>query len=55
MRFPVFEQLHVENYRLYPGEKNNPGLRLNLTAGPWIVLGVNGIGKSTLYFSSSMS
>jgi predicted nucleic acid-binding Zn-ribbon protein len=48
MKFPVFEQLHVENYRLYPGETNNSGLHLNLTAGPWIVLGVNGIGKSTL-------
>src|SRR5947207_2500900 len=48
MMFPVFEELDVENYRLYPGDAANPGLHLHLTPGPWIVLGVNGIGKSTL-------
>ena len=48
MIFPVFEQLDVENYRLYPGDVGNPGLHLKLKPGPWIVLGVNGIGKSTL-------
>lgn len=45
--FPIIESLSVSNYRLYPG-KRGEGLRANFGAGPWIVLGVNGLGKSTL-------
>jgi hypothetical protein len=46
--FPVFQQLDIDEYRLYPGLPNSPGVHLNFTPGPWIVLGVNGLGKSTL-------
>ena len=46
--FPVFQRLDVDEYRLYPGLPNSPGLHLDFTPGPWIVLGVNGLGKSTL-------
>lgn len=45
--FPVIESLHVENYRLYPGN-DGQGLRAHFGPGPWVVLGVNGLGKSTL-------
>lgn len=38
----------MDGYRLYPGLPNSPGLHLDFTPGPWIVLGVNGLGKSTL-------
>ncbi len=48
INFPVFQQLDIDEYRLYPGLPNSPGLHLNFTPGPWIVLGVNGLGKSTL-------
>lgn len=48
VNFPVFERLDVDGYRLYPGLPNSPGLHLDLAPGPWIVLGVNGLGKSTL-------
>jgi hypothetical protein len=45
--FPFLESLHVDNYRLYPGE-NGQGLQASFGPGPWIILGVNGLGKSTL-------
>lgn len=49
MNFPVFETLKVSDYLLYPGDPpNSPGLNINLTPGPWLVIGVNGLGKSTL-------
>ena len=48
IHFPVFQRLDVDGYRLYPGLPNTPGLHLDFTPGPWIVLGVNGLGKSTL-------
>lgn len=48
IHFPVFQRLDVDGYRLYPGLPNSPGLHLDFTPGPWIVLGVNGLGKSTL-------
>lgn len=46
--FPVFQRLDIDEYRLYPGLSNSPGLHLKFTPGPWVVLGVNGLGKSTL-------
>ena len=46
--FPQIERLVVHNYGLYPGASAGEGLDLNLSSGPWIVLGVNGLGKSTL-------
>jgi len=48
INFPVFSSLKVDNYRLYPGSRDAGQIHLNLTPGPWIVLGVNGLGKSTL-------
>lgn len=48
MNFPVFEKLKVEGYHLYPGTKAKPGLDIDLSPGPWLVIGVNGLGKSTL-------
>ncbi|MCW2249304.1 seryl-tRNA synthetase [Azospirillum fermentarium] len=48
IRFPVFQRLDIDEYQLYPGVPDSPGLHLDFTPGPWIVLGVNGLGKSTL-------
>jgi len=45
--FPFIESLRVADYRLYPG-KNGQGLQASFGPGPWIILGVNGLGKSTL-------
>jgi hypothetical protein len=48
VRFPVLEQLEVKGYQLYPGSPPGAGLDLALAKGPWLLLGVNGLGKSTL-------
>jgi hypothetical protein len=39
--------LSVQGYGLYPG-RNSDGVNLEMGSGPWLVLGVNGLGKSTL-------
>ena len=46
--FPLLESLRIEKYGLYPGAGQNGVLEISLSAGPWIILGVNGLGKSTL-------
>jgi len=46
--FPNFDKLDVDGYRLYPGVPSFPGLHLDFSPGPWIILGANGLGKSTL-------
>lgn len=46
--FPLIERVTVHRYALYPGRENSGQLDLNLGQGPWLVLGVNGLGKSTL-------
>jgi len=46
--FPHIERVTVRNYQLYPGVENSKVLDLRLSDGPWLVLGVNGLGKSTL-------
>ncbi len=46
-RFPIIERLKVNGYRLYPGD-DGAGLDVAFGSGPWIVLGVNGLGKTTL-------
>ena len=38
----------MQQYGLYPGLDGNGVLELNLGSGPWLILGVNGLGKSTL-------
>ncbi|WP_372072874.1 hypothetical protein P7L75_11600 [Tistrella mobilis] len=46
--FPLIERVSVHHYTLYPGRDGSGRLDLHLGAGPWLVLGVNGLGKSTL-------
>lgn len=46
INFPVYKKIKVERYSLYPGD--GEGIDIDLTSGPWVVLGVNGLGKSTL-------
>jgi hypothetical protein len=60
VQFPTFESLAIKGYLLYPGhevdseEALQPGsserdcFELDFSPGPWVVLGVNGLGKSTL-------
>jgi hypothetical protein len=46
--FPIFERLTVEDYDLYPGTDARPGLDITFQPGLTMVLGANGLGKTTL-------
>ncbi|MDX8143947.1 AAA family ATPase [Lentzea sp. BCCO 10_0061] len=48
IRFPIFERLSVDRYGLYPGTDQRPGLTAEFEPGLTLVLGANGLGKSTL-------
>lgn len=45
---PIFERLVVKDYGLYPGTDDQPGLQIDFSPGLTLVLGANGLGKSTL-------
>jgi hypothetical protein len=46
--FPIFERLDVEAYGLFPGTKKKPGLHVEFQPGTTLILGANGLGKTTL-------
>jgi hypothetical protein len=48
IRFPLLESLSVSRYGLYPGVPDRPGLDVDFRPGLTLVLGANGLGKSTL-------
>jgi len=49
INFPVFDRLDISDYGLYPGVKNSePGLHVQFHPGLTLVLGANGLGKTTL-------
>jgi hypothetical protein len=45
---PIFEQFFVRDYGLYPGTASKPGLAVSFKPGLTLVLGANGLGKTTL-------
>ncbi len=48
VNLPIFESILVENYGLYPGLNGSGGLRFNFASDENLILGVNGLGKSSL-------
>jgi len=46
--FPVCEQVRIDGYGLYPGRNKDHKLRLELNPGLTLILGANGLGKTTL-------
>ncbi|MBO2449039.1 AAA family ATPase [Actinomadura barringtoniae] len=48
IRFPILESLSIDGYGLYPGTPRKPGLETRFLPGLTLVLGANGLGKSTL-------
>lgn len=48
VHFPIFEQLDITDYGLYPGRPDGPGLHLTFLPGLTLVVGTNGLGKTTL-------
>ena len=47
LTFPLIESLNIEGYGLFPGPNGSGRFNVRFGTGPWIVLGVNGIGKTT--------
>lgn len=48
MNLPVLESLQIRNYGLYPGKNRDGVFDIDLAPGLTVVLGANGLGKSTL-------
>jgi hypothetical protein len=49
VNFPIFERLDIWNYGLFPGDKmGEPGLHIQFPEGLTLVIGTNGLGKTTL-------
>jgi len=48
INFPVLNHVSVDDYALYPGSEAQPGLSADLTSNLSVVVGANGLGKSTL-------
>ncbi|ANB01985.1 hypothetical protein [Ectothiorhodospira sp. BSL-9] len=49
INFPIFENLDVSGYGLYPGRPDGEdGLRVDFAPGLTLILGTNGLGKTTL-------
>ena len=46
--FPQLGHLRVERYGLYPGTAQRPGLSIDFQPGLTLILGANGLGKTTL-------
>ena len=47
--FPVFSLFEVHNFGLFPGPKGGPeGIRIDFFPGVTLVVGANGLGKTTL-------
>ncbi|HEV7417195.1 MAG TPA: hypothetical protein VGN98_13645, partial [Tianweitania sediminis] len=48
VHFPIFEKLSIRDYDLYPGKDGSGGLDFEFKGDENLVIGVNGLGKSTL-------
>lgn len=48
INLPVFERIKVLNYSLYVGTPDSPGLDHTFRSGVNVIVGINGLGKTTL-------
>lgn len=48
INFPVLDRVSVQNFALYVGKPDSPGLDHSFQPGVNIVVGINGLGKTTL-------
>jgi len=47
IHLPVFRRISIDDYQLYPGTDARPGVDLEIGSGLTLVLGANGLGKTT--------
>jgi|GEM_PF-1059203 len=47
INFPIIEEINIEGYQIYPGNPDGSGLQYSFKSGVNIVVGVNGLGKTT--------
>ena len=48
VKLPVLRHISVKNYPMYPGQKGKDGFAVDLLDGMSVIVGINGIGKTTL-------
>lgn len=48
INLPVLQKLDISGYGLYPGSDAAPGLHIQFRPGTTLIVGANGLGKSTL-------
>ena len=49
VNFPIFHQVQIDNYGLFPGtDESAPGPRIDFRPGLTLIVGANGLGKTTL-------
>jgi len=48
INFPIFDRISVQNYALYVGKPDAPGLNHYFRPGVNVIVGINGLGKTTL-------
>ena len=48
INLPLYQDIKIDQYQMFPGFEESPGLSHTLTPGLHLVAGVNGLGKSTL-------
>jgi hypothetical protein len=48
IKLPIIHELSVDGYALYPGTTARPGLNIDFRPGLTLILGANGLGKTTL-------
>ena len=48
VQFPVFTELRVEDYELFPGSPPGSGIAWPFQQGVTVIAGINGLGKTTL-------
>jgi DNA-directed RNA polymerase subunit RPC12/RpoP len=46
--FPVLDRLCVDDFGMFPGKRGSPGLDIDFSGGTTLILGANGLGKTTL-------
>ncbi|WP_025041869.1 AAA family ATPase [Nitrosospira briensis] len=48
INFPIFDRISVQDYALYVGKPEAPGLHHDFRPGVNVIVGINGLGKTTL-------